>query len=195
MEEVYASVCYGLQNTDDKAFVKETNNHKLERVAPLSVVRCSRGGKSRALLQIANLMKGQKGNLFGSDQPVVALYVSFNDYTSLDDTWEQDNPLQVLLRRVAFLALRNKVSFGEYMRSQPVWNTEVFLNWLGDTPCVLLIDELNNLDELTKRIQIKLENLEFFSKGTSLAQGGAVHGVLVSYAGNFPIFQPVCGHR
>jgi len=127
---------------------------KLRRVPPMSLVRCSRGGKTRALYEIANAMKGYSDYL---EDHVACLYVSFNDYTSLQP-WEQADPLQALFRRIAFAASTpppesrgtRAERFDAFLKDKPVWKKDAFLQWIGDTPCVLLIDELNNLNELTQ---------------------------------------------
>ena len=70
-------------------------------VPPMAVVRCSRGGKTRALYEIANWMKEPSS----TREPVAVIYVSFNDFSSLHNN-EQDDLLQALCQRVAFAALK-----------------------------------------------------------------------------------------
>ena len=130
----------------------------VERVAPMAVVRCSRGGKTRALYEIANKIRGYK--LDGQDEAnIAALYISLNDYSSLWP-WEQKNPLQALLRRIVFMAShnggnkRNTGTFDDFTKKTGHVDEEDFLKWLGDadsSPCFLIVDELNNLNQLSKK--------------------------------------------
>jgi len=128
----------------------------LERVAPLAVVRCSRGGKTRALYEIANKIRGYHQCF---DATIAVLYISFNDYSSLQP-WEQENPLQALLRRIVFMAShndgkeRNIGTFEDFASKKQHIDPKDFLEWLGDsnsTPCVLIVDELNNLNQLSEK--------------------------------------------
>ncbi len=69
--------------------------------------------------------------------------------------WEEDNPLQAL-HWIAFAATSPWVKrsssmmskFEEFVRNEPVWEEQSFLDWIGDTPALLLIDELNILRKL-----------------------------------------------
>jgi hypothetical protein len=61
----------------------------------MAVVRCSRGGKTRTLLEIAHMMR--------KDEDLAVLFVSFNDFMPLTDQEIREEPmLQVFLKRVAF---------------------------------------------------------------------------------------------
>jgi hypothetical protein len=90
---------------------------------------------------------------------IASLYISFNDYSSLHP-WEQEDPLQALLRRIVFMAShnngkkRNNGTFADFLNKKQYIEPKDFLKWLGDfksTPCVLIVDELNNLHELSER--------------------------------------------
>lgn len=125
----------------------------LDRVAPMAVVRCSRGGKTRALYEISNKLHGGTQLL---NYDIATLYISFNDYSSLK-VWEQEDPLQALLRRIVFMAShnggaeRNIDTFDNFNEKRQQVEPKDFLEWLGDSACILLVDELNNLDELSKK--------------------------------------------
>jgi hypothetical protein len=126
-------------------------------------VRCSRGGKTRALYELANAMHGYKDYIGGD---LASLYVSFNDFSSLEQ-WEQDEPLQALLRRIAFIASheqqdRNTETFANFISKKPIVEEAEFLAWLGDTPCILFIDELNNLKLLQKRDSVEAQKFSTF---------------------------------
>jgi hypothetical protein len=123
----------------------EDDRDGFERVPPMALVRCSRGGKTRALYEIAKICK-EKVKVDS------VIYVSFNDSTSLSE-WEQDDPLQALCLRIAFAALRKleqtsktrAQQFEEFRSRDILVEPKLILQWLGDSSAVLLVDELNNL--------------------------------------------------
>ena len=152
LEEVEDEIVAQMMLSD--ALGGSNSDATVERVTPMAVVRCSRGGKTRALYEIANKIRGYNRTC---QADIAVLYVSFNDYSSLE-TWEQQSPLQSLLRRIVFMASHNDtqkrsiVTFQDFASKVQHVDPEDFLGWLGDsTPCVLIVDELNNLNELTKR--------------------------------------------
>jgi len=165
--EVKSGIAYGLTATDSKSCARDRNDDTLYQTSPMSVVRCSRGGKTRALYEIANLMEGWKDD---DEIPLARIYVSFNDNTTVQ-IWEQEDPLQALLRRIAFAASVDKVSstnegkeelFNKFLDKKPVWEIDSFLKWIDDAPCLLLIDQLNNLNALTKRNSDAAEDFGLF---------------------------------
>jgi hypothetical protein len=115
-----------------------------ERVPPMALVRCSRGGKTRALCEIAHALKAKQPEL-------CVIYVTLNDFSELTDC-EQNDPITALCRRIAFAARRD-FDWKESLNQFATWmettvSPNVIERWLGDSPCVLLIDELNNLESL-----------------------------------------------
>ena len=119
------------------------------RIPPLALVRCSRGGKTRCLLEIAHALKRR-------DQGLAVLFVSFNDFSPLVHD-EQQDPLQALLRRIVFQATKEystdsskEEAFDIFREQEAIFNPSQFRTWLGQTPAILLVDELNNLIELTQ---------------------------------------------
>ncbi len=116
---------------------EETN---LSRVHPTAFIRCSRGGKTRVLLELNKLLREQLPN-------VAVVYVSFNNFSSLEP-WELRDPLGALCRRIAFSALKQRdataAGFRKFRRT--CVSEKDIEDWLGGTPCILLIDELNVLE-------------------------------------------------
>ena len=165
LEEIELEIVAQMVRSDDLvgSDTEETETERdgdetLERVAPMAVVRCSRGGKTRALYEIANKLK-IRGYNQACQANIAVLYVSFNDYSSLQP-WEQENPLQALLRRIVFMAShndgkkRNIGTFEDFANKKQHIDQKDFLEWLGDSnsiPCVLIVDELNNLNQLSKK--------------------------------------------
>jgi hypothetical protein len=135
-----------------------------ERIPPMAFARCTRGGKTRALKEIAMMLKTRRPD-------VSVIYVSFNDSTSVEE-WEQDDPVQTLCRRIAYQAkppTADSLSFSEFRYSLEV------KDWLGNTPCVLLVDELNLLNCLpgeNDEEKRKGSNFAAFIKQTFLANQG-----------------------
>jgi hypothetical protein len=66
----------------------------LFRVSPMGLIRCSRGGKSRALLEIGTMLKKKLPD-------TAVIFVSFNDQSSIKEH-EQHDPLHALCVRIAY---------------------------------------------------------------------------------------------
>ena len=134
------------------------------RVSPMALVRCSRGGKTRALREIARCLK---------DKGVPVILVSFNDYSELLEEEMQD-PWGAMCLRIAFeanaerkyedtsselmhptehtsdgsarkhIAAFSQDQFRDF-RKKYKGSPEVIEEWLSGHRCVLLVDELNIL--------------------------------------------------
>ncbi len=63
----------------------------------MALVRCSRGGKTRALEEIAHSLRRKRPE-------ISVVFVSFNDDSVIKD-WEHADPVAALCRRIAFAAL------------------------------------------------------------------------------------------
>ena len=111
------------------------------RVPPLCLSRCSRGGKTRSLYEIAKFLKSKETAVF---------YVTFNDWSAIQG-WEQEDPVGALFRRIAFAALKER-NYQDAKQYKSIMNAAVrkawIEKWLGSRPCVLLIDELNAVENL-----------------------------------------------
>ena len=80
------------------------------------------------------------------------LVVSFNGSSTARPA-EQDDPLAALTRRIAFAAYKGPKTtenFNEIFRHRVV-SEESVIQWLGHARCLILIDELNNLESLASR--------------------------------------------
>ena len=84
------------------------------------------------------------------ERQMSVVMISLCDYSSLK-TWEADS-LEAVCCRIAFAASRDR-NFGqslvqfEAFRSQWKVRAKDIEAWLGNQPCVLLVDELNNLPQ------------------------------------------------
>eukprot|EP00977_Amphora_coffeiformis_P026145 scaffold24220_cov149-Amphora_coffeaeformis.AAC.1 len=151
-----------------------TDQQDDDRIPPKALMRCSWGGKKRTLYAIANRMKGYNKVIHAE---VTCLYVSFNDSSSLQ-YWEQENPLQALLRCIAFRALSPDAiqntsagaRFFAFLKDKPIWEEELFVQWLANTPCVLLIDEINNLDKVGEPNSVEASKFGQFIKNHFLSK-------------------------
>ncbi|KAI3656268.1 hypothetical protein MP638_002009 [Amoeboaphelidium occidentale] len=128
-------------------------------IPPMAFVRCSRGGKTRALLETASMLKAQSPGL-------AVIYVSFNNLTDLIRS--ETDGLAALRRRIAYYSLKeapkNNDAFGDYRRMDFLESN--LLNWLGNSKCVLFVDELNLLGD---RLNSELAD---FIKSRFLARKG-----------------------
>ena len=96
------------------------------------------------------------------------LFVSFNDFSGLSDE-EQLDPVGALCRRIAFAAdssLDKSGGLGAAFEKigELAVSPKAIRDWLQQTPCVLLIDELNNMKELAKKNSAPGKDLAQFLK-------------------------------
>ena len=112
------------------------------RVPPMALVRCSRGGKTRALKELARRLKISLPN-------TAIIFVSFNEFSNILE-WETKDPLGALCRRIAFAARQNQTSDDHLIELYDSYkyasvNPNDIKIWLKNTPRILLIDEFNVL--------------------------------------------------
>jgi hypothetical protein len=137
------------------------------RVRPMAVARCSRGGKTRFLTELTTL------TLVHDEDIVSFIFVSFNGFSVLDE-YDQEEPLQALLLRIAFAAYREKdnrpksVQLAEFRKKNYAIQESDILKWLGQKPAILLVDELNSLRENSP----KATEVAMFIKTNFLAPPG-----------------------
>ena len=155
-----------------------------DRIPPLCLARCSRGGKTRSLYSVVDsslrIDQGSEEDCDDKDggEPFdfKSLVVSFNDSSDAKAV-EQDNPLAALTRRIAFAAYTGKKTaknFNDIFRPMVV-SDESIRKWLGQTRCVLLMDELNKLENLanpTAESQRSAERFAEFLKDNFLKSAG-----------------------
>jgi hypothetical protein len=164
-----------------------------ERVPPMALVRCSRGGKTRALEELARMLKAQ-------NIPVVM--ISLNDYSSLKE-WEKADSVGAVCRRIAFAASHDRdfgLSLEQYIHfSKQNWNFTAHQveEWLGNDPCVFLIDELNNLPqsrdlaEFLKRNFVSRRNRYLVFTSHVLATTGELSAFMDSASSRQVILRPL----
>jgi hypothetical protein len=128
------------------------------RVPPMAFVR-----ETRAMIEMASILRKRT--------EACVLFVSFNDFSSILD-WEQDDPVGALCRRIAFAARKDRRLKYEAFAKAEVTSDQI-IKWLGDTPRILVIDELNKINLLfstPSRVANSLGDLlrvNFLSKSNS----------------------------
>ena len=157
---------YFIESSDGKSDDDEVNDvgeEGFNRTPPMALVRCSRGGKTRALTEIAKRLRGEV-------TPCV-IFVTFNEWSPIKEE-EQDNPLLALCRRIAFVASKDFQPKSESWDGFYHGNFNVvpkdIETWLGTKSAVLIVDELNNLRELTKKESTAAEAFGSFIKSNFL---------------------------
>jgi len=115
----------------------ESEDEDVLRVRPTAFIRCSRGGKTRALKEMARRLK--------SSLHASVIFVSFHDFTPIDE-WEATDHIAALCRRIAFAARRNRSETYFANFSNADVKPQHIVEWLGNNPRILLIDELNVLE-------------------------------------------------
>ena len=110
-----------------QADLKETNN---PRVSPVALVRCSRGGKTRSMIELANAVRAQ-------DPSYGILYMTFSTDTPLQHKPAHD-PMTELCVRIAFAASKVRSGptkqykeFLDFSRAKRVCRERVE-DWLGN---------------------------------------------------------------
>eukprot|EP01097_Dermamoeba_algensis_P006812 TRINITY_DN4249_c0_g1_i1.p1 TRINITY_DN4249_c0_g1~~TRINITY_DN4249_c0_g1_i1.p1 ORF type:complete len:551 (+),score=103.76 TRINITY_DN4249_c0_g1_i1:313-1965(+) len=106
----------------------------------MALVRCNRGGKTRSLKEICYGLKDLPD--IKNDKTAI-IFISMNHDTSLLD-WEREKPIEAVCRRIAHAVSRNQI-WNEF--ANIIVTAEQILEWLGNHPCILVIDELNQLQE------------------------------------------------
>jgi len=115
------------------------------RKSPICFARFSRGGKTRALMEVAKVASNH----------CRVIVISFNGETSFDEidtaicnTYEEEGPLLCFLRRVAFTLLKEPEQPSKFRSFKKFVNRESLQTWLGEEKILLLIDELNQLPSI-----------------------------------------------
>lgn len=143
-----------LANLTAKFKVQYERNEAKEglRVEPIAVVRCSRGGKTRALTELGIKLHAES---------IPVLFVSFNHFSTFAEE-EQSDPLAALCLRIGFLAM-GATDFDVFRKSYSV-SPDSVAAWLGSSPCVLILDELNRAEALNTKTKAGTEFVDFIRK-------------------------------
>jgi hypothetical protein len=157
-----------------------------QRKRPMALVRCSRGGKTRALKEMAHQLHRK---LPGT----VIIFVSFNDLTPVQ-LWEQADPLGALCRRIAFAArqrpdptkpLSPKDEMDQFKAFNYAVTPDQIEKWVANTPCILAIDELNLFHRLHKNSFEAGVAFAVFLKVGIGGQAAALSLTVVSFSPSF----------
>mmetsp|Transcript_22762 Transcript_22762/g.32681 ORF Transcript_22762/g.32681 Transcript_22762/m.32681 type:complete len:537 (+) Transcript_22762:613-2223(+) len=148
------------KRVEDILSLYRTSDTMAFRLPPTAFVRCSRGGKTRALKEIAKRLK--------SIVHASVIFVSFNESSDIS-SWEQVDPLGALCRRIAFAARRNRKANYDSDFAKADVKPEQIVEWLGRDPRILLVDEMNNCNSLLEK-SIPSTNLAEFLKKNFLSK-------------------------
>ncbi|CAB9524871.1 hypothetical protein SEMRO_1597_G284900.1 [Seminavis robusta] len=161
-----------VENAKHEIEVQMALTDKLRRVAPLAISRCSRGGKTRALYEIADM------NFVYKQRPFKVIFATFSDFSEIEPH-EYEDPVQALLIRIAFVALKDRPDepepddFLDFCKRREYVPEADIEKWLGDTPALLILDELNNLTPLSSETKSKsVTQFARFIKGNFITPRG-----------------------
>eukprot|EP00978_Attheya_sp_CCMP212_P024156 scaffold75504_cov56-Attheya_sp.AAC.1 len=134
------------------------------RCSPIALVRCSRGGKTRSMKELAKRIRAE-------DDEYAIVFISFNTGTPL--AANPRNPIDEVCIRIAFAALKlegglDYEDFDNFYSKNEV-SKEWVKEWLGSEKCILFIDELNLLqDRIDKNVAVFLKEYFVLRKGRGL---------------------------
>ncbi|CEM00199.1 unnamed protein product [Vitrella brassicaformis CCMP3155] len=175
------------------------------RVAPMSLTRFSRGGKTRMLTEVGRKLK---------EEGLSPIYIGFCDQTALKR--REGTTTRPLLMRLAWAAakdeLKEKVAkaagedvadlYFDHFASHANVDQETVDAWLSSHPCVLLIDELNQFvrperdsseyQELGKYLKstFLLRKNRYFVFTTHVAATSSSLNDFLASDSNRPVLQP-----
>ncbi|GKY90813.1 hypothetical protein MPSEU_000054100 [Mayamaea pseudoterrestris] len=165
---------------------KYSDGCRRQRVSPMAVSGCSCSGKSRALQEMARYIKENTG--------YTPIYISFTDDTSIESD-EQSDPIQALCRRIAFGVwfysnnLTNKpLEFQKFLAKEYYFDPLKLRKWLEPDFATLLIDDLDNLTELTIDEPAKLNTSNPGGTRVARAFGDFLRGEFMAEMGRYLIF-------
>ena len=131
----------------DEFHSSDTSRARGGRVRPMALVGCSRSGKTRALKELARHLKQVLST--------AVIFVSFCEYSQVTVEDEED-PLQALCKRIAYEGLCQETTLEGKRATYKLFDSEKYVidpdalcRWLGVSPVILFIDELNSLRSAT----------------------------------------------
>lgn len=121
----------------EQAALEESEN---PRVSPVALVRCSRGGKTRSMMELMKQIRRE-------DPSYGIIYVTFNTSTPLQGESGLQDPVAEICVRIAFAALKSRGAhdvqeFLDFSEGYTV-GQEWVKDWLKKEKCILFVDELN----------------------------------------------------
>eukprot|EP00978_Attheya_sp_CCMP212_P040524 scaffold221898_cov38-Attheya_sp.AAC.2 len=147
-----------LQETLTSLLRQKDSDDSNGRPLPLALVRCSRGGKTRAIKELIYMMSPEQAS---------SLYVSFNNESSITLQSYFKDPLQELCDRIGFAARKGKLREVNWSNFRDTYHVDSksIEDWLGKGDCILFVDELNLLTSLSSEVIKVLKNFFLIRKG------------------------------
>ncbi|KAG7356059.1 hypothetical protein IV203_000745 [Nitzschia inconspicua] len=125
----------------DHAKRKDKNSN---RCSPIALIRCSRGGKTRSMVELARKVREE-------DESYSIVFVTFNTDIPLHSKDEQRDPVEELCIRIAYAAFKEKKStptdFRRFYATNYTVGREWVEAWLQEAKCILFVDEINLLQD------------------------------------------------
>ena len=114
-----------------------------DKPVPMAFVRCSRGGKTRAITELMHLIASDTTE---NNNRTNSIYVSFSNETPIGEQDFVKSPLQELCDRIGFAARKgdelSSLEWNDFRKKYQV-NPQSVGPWLNQEKCILFIDELN----------------------------------------------------
>jgi hypothetical protein len=139
------------------------------RATPMIFASFSRGGKTRCMEEVARHVQE-------IDDDVAVIYVTFNDWSYLDED-EQGDPLQALCQRIAFVASQERtgdehlaVAYKAFRKQNYFVDPDDIEKWIAEHRVILMVDELNLLKELDKSRSFEARRFAKFIKTNFMDQ-------------------------
>jgi hypothetical protein len=134
------------------------------RVPPMALFRCKGGGKTRSLYEIAKTLKATRPD-------VAVIYISLQGFSYMRD-WEQEDPKETKVGELLSRPCQDETfskSEEPYKDFEHALVTSKDIDeWLGKTPCVLLVDALNRMDVVRIFGSTDMTGMAHFLKSTFL---------------------------
>lgn len=134
---------------------KDRDDKQNKRPLPLALVRCSRGGKTRAIKELMLRIPPKRAK---------GIYISFNNETPICLQEYFKDPVQEFYDRIGFAAQRGRLSWSDFRDTYHV-DSKSIKDWLGETDCILFVDELNLLTSVSAELTKVLKTHFLVSKG------------------------------
>mmetsp|Transcript_6288 Transcript_6288/g.12943 ORF Transcript_6288/g.12943 Transcript_6288/m.12943 type:complete len:359 (-) Transcript_6288:313-1389(-) len=144
-----------LRDTSDILVQHMKLSERINKVCPMAFVRCSRGGKTRAMRELTRLVSTESKTVEGEVQLIPTeckpLYISLNNETPIEAQEYIKTPLEELCDRIGFAVRKGAAASLDWFEFRNKYDVtlESIRAWLGSQKCILFIDELDLLPEVS----------------------------------------------
>jgi hypothetical protein len=124
----------------------------------------SQGGKTRCMEEVASHAQE-------IDDDVVVIYVTFHDWSNLEDD-EQGDSLQALCQRIAFVASRERTGDEDLETAYEAFRKQAYFvepddiaKWIAGHRVILMVEELNKMYDLDNSRSFEARRFAKFIRG------------------------------